>query len=42
MVDLVVAEEAGSDEVAVAWEVVAWEVVAWVVVAWVAHLRSIT
>lgn len=35
MVDLVVAEEAGSDEVAVAWEVVAWEVVAWVVVAWV-------
>ena len=34
MVDLVVAEEAGSDEVAVAWEVVAWEVVAWGVVAW--------
>ena len=34
LVDLVVAEEAGSDEVAVAWEVVAWEVVAWVVVAW--------
>jgi len=34
LVDLVVAEEAGSDEVAVAWEVVAWEVVAWGVVAW--------
>ena len=34
MVDLVVAEEAGSDEVAVAWEVVAWVVVAWGVVAW--------